>query len=99
MTDAGYRLSASTQEPIMLFLFQMLIMNISLAVFNLLPFPPLDGSRVLDSILPASMRPVLDILEQYGFLILLMLMYFGLLDVIIDPVIEVVIALLRAGVR
>jgi len=42
---------------------------------------------------------VLDILEQYGFLILLMLMYFGLLDVIIDPVIEVVIALLRAGVR
>ena len=99
MTDAGYRLSASTQEPIMLFLFQMLIMNVSLAVFNLLPFPPLDGSRVLDSILPASMRPVLDILEQYGFLILLMLMYFGLLDVIIDPVIEVVIALLRAGVR
>jgi hypothetical protein len=45
------------------------------------------------------MRPVLDILEQYGFLILLMLMYFGFLDVIIEPVIGLVIDLLRAGVR
>jgi len=99
MTNAGYRLSASTQEPIMLFLFEMLIMNISLAVFNLLPFPPLDGSRILDSILPASMRPVLDLLEQYGFIILLLLMYAGFLDVVIDPVINVVIDLLRAGIR
>ena len=97
MTNAGYRLSASTQEPIMLFLFEMLIMNVSLAVFNLLPFPPLDGSRILDSILPASMRPVLDLLEQYGFIILLLLMYAGFLDVVIDPVINLVIVLLRAG--
>jgi Zn-dependent protease len=96
MTNAGYRLSVSTQEPIFLFLFQMLIMNVSLAVFNLLPFPPLDGSRVLDSILPASARPVLDFLEQYGFVILLMLMYAGFLDVIITPVIRLVIDLLRA---
>jgi Zn-dependent protease len=96
MTNAGYRLSVSTQEPIFLFLFQMLIMNVSLAVFNLLPFPPLDGSRVLDSILPASARPVLDFLEQYGFIILLMLMYAGFLDVIITPVIRLVIDLLRA---
>jgi Zn-dependent protease len=96
MTNAGYRLSVSTQEPIFLFLFQMLVMNVSLAVFNLLPFPPLDGSRVLDSILPASARPVLDFLEQYGFIILLMLMYAGFLNVIITPVIRLIIDLLRA---
>lgn len=99
LTNADYRLSASTQEPIFLFLIQMLIMNISLAVFNLLPFPPLDGSRVLDSILPASARPALDFLEQYGFIILLLLMYAGFLDVIISPVLDVVIYLLRVGVR
>jgi len=98
LTNADYRLAASTQEPIFLFLIQMLIMNISLAVFNLLPFPPLDGSRVLDSILPASARPALDFLEQYGFIILLLLMYAGFLDVIITPVLDVVIYLLRAGV-
>ena len=45
----------------------LLIMNISLAVFNLLPFPPLDGSKILDTFLPASMRPMLEMLEQYGY--------------------------------
>lgn len=98
MTNADYRLSASTQEPIFLFLFQMLVMNISLAVFNLLPFPPLDGSRVLDSILPASARPMLDFLETYGFVLLLIAMYAGLLDVIIGPVYQFVYYLLRLGI-
>ena len=98
MTNADYRMSAGTQEPIFLFLFQMLIVNISLAVFNLLPFPPLDGSRVLDSILPASARPMLDFLEQYGFILLLIAMYVGVLDVIIEPVFRVVIYLLMLGI-
>lgn len=98
MTNADYRLAASTQEPIFLFLFQMLIMNVSLAVFNLLPFPPLDGSRVLDSILPASARPMLDFLEQYGFILLLIAMYAGLLDVVISPVFQLVMYLLRLGI-
>ena len=43
-------------------------MNISLAVFNLLPFPPLDGSKVLDTFLPASMQPIMEMLEQYGYI-------------------------------
>lgn len=98
LTNADYRMSVSTQEPIFLFLFQMLIMNVSLAVFNLLPFPPLDGGKVLDSILPASAQPVLDFLEQYGFLLLLVLMYMGLLDYIFDPVFKIVMYLLRLGV-
>src|SRR5215213_6014090 len=52
----------STQEPVVLFLDNLLVMNISLAVFNLLPFPPLDGSKVLETFLPASMQPMLDFL-------------------------------------
>src|SRR2546421_12636517 len=74
------------QEPVELFLGYSLIMNTSLAVFNLLPFPPLDGSKVLYSFLPASMEPVLLTLERYGFIILMAFIYFGFFGVIFAPV-------------
>lgn len=77
-------------EPLGLFLSYLLIMNISLAVFNLLPFPPLDGSKVLDTFLPASMRPVMEMLEQYGYIILMILIYVGFFNAIITPVLRVV---------
>ena len=83
-------LQRSTAEPVVLFLSYLLIMNISLAVFNLLPFPPLDGSKVLDTFLPASMRPIMDMLEQYGFIILMILIYVGFFNAIITPVLMVV---------
>lgn len=73
-------------KPIVI-LFQYLIMlNISLAIFNLLPFPPLDGSKVLSTFLPASFQPVFQLLEQYGFLILMLLIYMGLIGLIMRPV-------------
>ncbi|MER3430860.1 MAG: site-2 protease family protein [Blastocatellia bacterium] len=73
-------------SAIALFLQYMLTLNISLAIFNLLPFPPLDGSKVLATFLPASFDPMLQILERYGFLILLFLIYWGLMGIIIRPV-------------
>lgn len=85
----------SVREPISLFLFYMLTMNISLAVFNLLPFPPLDGSKVLETFLPASMQPVLEILEQYGYIILVVLIYVGFTGAIIRPVMYFVYYLLQ----
>jgi Zn-dependent protease len=99
MTGGGSQLPESLQEPVGIFLRDMLIMNISLAVFNLLPFPPLDGSKVLDTFLPASLRPVMEILEQYGFILLMLLIYAGVLNAIISPVIQVVVYLLFLGVR
>jgi Zn-dependent protease len=98
MTGAGDSLPESLQEPIGLFLRYLLIMNISLAVFNLLPFPPLDGSKVLDTFLPASMRPLMEILEQYGYIILMILIYMGFFNLIITPVLRIVGYLLYLGV-
>ena len=88
----------SVREPIWLFLIYMLTMNVSLAVFNLLPFPPLDGSKVLETFLPASMQPVLEILEQYGYLILVVLIYVGFTGAIIGPVMSFVYYLLLLGI-
>lgn len=93
-TNLGNLIPVDLQEPVALFLDRMLSMNISLAVFNLLPFPPLDGSKVLETFLPASMQPILETLEQYGFLILLVLMYLGVFNAIISPIMYGVYSLL-----
>ncbi len=94
VTGLAYAIPDSLQEPVALFLNNMLTMNISLAVFNLLPFPPLDGSKVLETFLPASMQPLYEILEQYGFLILMGLMYLGVFSAIIRPILRAVYSLL-----
>lgn len=76
---------------IIITLFKYLIfLNVSLAIFNLLPFPPLDGSKVLETFLPASFQPFFDMMEQFGFLILMALIYFGVIRVIIMPVFALV---------
>ena len=67
----------SLVEPLSIFLRDLLVMNVSLAVFNLLPFPPLDGSKVVETFLPASMRSFWEMMEQYGYLILMILIYMG----------------------
>ena len=73
-------------KPFLLFLQYLILLNVSLAVFNLLPFPPLDGSKVLSTFLPESFSPIFALLEQYGFLILLLLVYWGVVGIIIRPV-------------
>lgn len=86
MTSLGDAIPAGYQRPVGLFLDYLLIMNVSLAVFNLLPFPPLDGSKVLETFLPESMQPVLATLEQYGYLLLMVLMYTGVFGLIMAPI-------------
>ncbi len=73
-------------EPVYLFLIYTLMMNVSLAFFNLLPFPPLDGSKVLYTVLPASMQPALETLERYGFLILLVVVNLGVTSALFRPI-------------
>lgn len=82
-------------NPVGILLYSMLFLNVSLAIFNLLPFPPLDGSKVLSTFLPASWQPVMDMLEQYGFMILLLLMYMGIIRAIMIPFQILIILLLQ----
>jgi Zn-dependent protease len=94
VTNSVGAIPEGIREPVILFLDFLLTMNISLAVFNLLPFPPLDGSKILDTFLPESLKPGLAALEQYGFLLLMILMYMGFFSAIINPVLRLVYSLL-----
>ena len=59
------------------FLWIFVLVNFSLAAFNMIPLPPLDGSRILVALLPPFWRPVLAPLERYGVPILILLLIFG----------------------
>lgn len=58
------------------YFFIIVYANILLMVFNLLPIPPLDGSKILYAILPDSMNNIKIFLEKYGFFILLFFIFF-----------------------
>lgn len=66
---------------ICMFLQYIALINISLAVFNLIPIPPLDGSRLLTAVLPNRIYYRLMQYERYFFLVLIALLWTGILDI------------------
>ncbi|MDQ3321030.1 MAG: site-2 protease family protein [Acidobacteriota bacterium] len=84
-----------SQNPISIFVGNLMLLNLSLFVFNLLPFPPLDGSKILSTFLPTSFEPIFNLLEQYGFLILMALIWMGVFRLIITPFLYALIAILQ----
>ena len=76
-----------------IFLSTTVTLNIYLAVFNLIPIPPLDGSKILAGLLPkATAYKFLNTVEQYGFLILMLLIFFNITDMIMVPVANVILS-------
>ena len=68
-----------------------ILVNCVLAVFNLLPIPPLDGSRVISALLPNRLAYKYNQLEQYGLYILLGLMFLGGFNYLVRPWVELIL--------
>ena len=62
--------------------------NILLAVFNMIPIPPLDGSRIVLGLLPTKLARAYGQLERYGILIIFALLYLGVLHTIVAPILH-----------
>ncbi len=78
-----------------IFLWYSVWFNVVLAVFNLIPIPPLDGSKVLFGLLPPAMVIKLLPLQRYGNILLIVLLLTGILGKVITPVIFTIIGVLE----
>jgi Zn-dependent protease len=68
-------------------LLKAILINLVLGVFNLIPIPPLDGSKILASFLPDSAMVKILELERWGFILVILFLYSGLLNLVLVPVI------------
>ena len=73
----------------------LIIINIFLAIFNLIPIPPLDGSGILEGVLKGEALVYYEKIKPYGILILFVIIYAGVLDVIANPIISLVLSILK----
>jgi Zn-dependent protease len=70
--------------------------NVVLMVLNLLPLPPLDGGRIAVSLLPGRLAWRFAMLEPYGFIILLVMLFSGALSAVLSPFIGLVLGVMDA---
>jgi len=74
-------------QPLALMCQASIIINLVLCIFNLIPLPPLDGGRVAVGLLPGPMAYQLARIEPYGFMIIVVLLIFGILQEVIGPLV------------
>jgi Zn-dependent protease len=73
----------------------LMLLNVGLGIFNLIPIPPLDGSRVLSMFLPVSALRGYYFLERWGMIIILISSYVGIIGYIMNPLFSMALAFLN----
>lgn len=81
----------SISDELFTIILNIAVINISFATFNLLPIPPLDGSKIILSIFSDKFRYNFYKYENYGFLIMVFLLVIDTIDFILNPVVNIII--------
>lgn len=76
----------------------LIFINVVLGTFNLVPVPPLDGSRILMGLLPQPLAAKYAMIEPFGFIIIILLISLGIIDFIIMPIIRLILILLAVPI-
>ncbi|MDP2938886.1 MAG: site-2 protease family protein [Candidatus Omnitrophota bacterium] len=82
-------LKLNLSSAISIWLSSIILVNLVLGVFNLIPIPPLDGSRIISGIMPARLAIVYNQLERYGVIIIFLLLFTGVFDRLVWPFINI----------
>jgi len=88
-------------EPLILIFKATIMINIVLAAFNLIPIPPLDGGRIIIGVLPVRYSEMMERIEPFGSLIVILMIVTGLTSIFVWPLVKlfsVIISFFLGGI-
>ena len=94
LSPGGFSRGFHPLEGLALILFYAVVLNVFLAVFNLIPIPPLDGSGILLGLISDEAAQMVERIRPFGFIIILGLFYLRILDLIFNPIQYVILMIL-----
>ncbi len=88
-------INSTVLGPLLMILKSSVVVNVVLAVFNMIPIPPLDGGRVLTGFLPNRQAASFSRIEPYGFIIVIFLIASGIANYFVLPLVNLILGLLQ----